>query len=177
MLSLSSVRAHGARDPSPSPFTPLCLSACAVPSPCSTGSLAPAWCWQGRGDPARKATPLSITTDCAFTLTKGAFSQLGLELCSRSSSQAALSSSASAHRGVGSCWHPKGEPAAPRLSLKGSSTLSTCSSSPALPGVCWAATAALLSLLHPAGKLPLLAQHCLELFCSHSGVSALRAVP
>lgn len=37
-------------------------------------------------------------------------------------------------------------------------------------------TTTLLALLHRAGKLPLLPQHCLGLFCTHSGVSAFRAV-
>lgn len=72
--------------------------------------------------------------------------------------------------GCGLTPAPKGEPAAPRLSLKGSSTLSThCP-----PGLCQGPGGAqTTSLLHQAGKLPLPPQCCLYLLCMHSWVPAL----
>lgn len=145
MLSLRSIGAHSACDPSPYPFTPLCLSACAVPSPCSLKSLTLAWCWQGMG-PCMKGHPrFHHCRLCFYThqrcLFPGGAGTVLQGLIPGSPEQLCLCTLRCG------C---KGEPAAPRLSLKGSSTLSSCFSSPALPGACWAANDHLVSPVAPS---------------------------
>lgn len=129
---------HGLGTSSPSIHPSVPHNACMVPVPLLHWVPYLGLVLAGGEGTLHERSPHLVTTD-AFTLTDGAFPHVGIVLEAQlwgspehgPGGALTLRTSVWVHTGT-----PEGQPAAPRLSLKGSSTPDTCSSFLVLSGAC-----------------------------------------